>query len=152
MVTCIPLGVCSWNYRLAHEGATAVLNFATYSEQGSFEIEGTKFNVLKHGAFSGRWTLNDPVGVIYEARKASPFTRRFELGGAEGSWVLSAVSCLGQSMAFTGHQTDCRMEPVHCFTRRATIQGAFHDFRLVAFAFWLTALTWRRQHAAAAST
>lgn len=152
MASCVPLGICSWNYRLIHEDVCALLKFDVFGEQGSLEIGDSKYDVLKHGMLSGRWSLNDSTGVVLEARKAGPLCRTFELTGAAGSWNLRAFSMFGRSMVLTGDQTDCRLVPVHCFTRRATIQGGFRDFRLVAFAFWLTALTWRRQHGAAASS
>ena len=47
-------------------------------------------------------------------------------------------------MSLEGSGLDCSIAPDHGFTRRASITGEWSDFRVVAFAFFLTVITWKR--------
>lgn len=51
---------------------------------------------------------------------------------------------MSRSMRLSGAGMNCLIAPDHAFTRRASITGEVGDFRITAFAFWLTALLWRR--------
>ena len=116
------------------------------------EIDGRSCRVVKQGFLSGRWELVDGGTSILSAEKRSAFSRSFDLRSSSGSHVLEAISFACRAMRLDGPNAGASIEPAHAFTRRATIDGRLPDFEIVAFAFWLTALTWRRaanNHAAA---
>jgi hypothetical protein len=144
MIQCTPRGVCSWDFQLDGGGDQAFTGFDWIGEQGSLVINGENHAVSKHGFFSGQWSLDSNRGTVFNAQKSSAFTRSFEISGSSGSAVLCARSAFGRTMIFQGDGVDCMISPAHAFTRRAVITGSYDDFRRVAFAFWLTALVWRR--------
>jgi hypothetical protein len=144
MIQCTPRGVCSWNFHLDGGGNQAITEIDWMREQGRVIINGEKHTISKHGVFSGRWSLNSHRGTVFTAEKSSVFSRRIEISGPSGPAVLSARSAFGRTMILQGPGVDCEISPVHAFTRRALISGNHDDFRQVAFAFWLTILTWRR--------
>lgn len=144
MILCTPRGICSWNYQLDGGSDQAITEFDWIGEQGRLIINGENHAVSKHGVFSGRWSLDSNRGIVCNAQKSSAFTRSFEISGPSGSAVLSARSAFGRTMVLQGSGVNCEISPTHAFTRRAVITGHHDDFRLVAFAFWLTALVWRR--------
>lgn len=144
MITCTPRGICSWNYELHGDGGHAIAEFDWAGEQGRLTVNQENLSVAKHGFFSGRWSLDSKRGTIMTAQKSSAFTRTFEISGLTGKATLSASSAFGRTMIFKGYGVDCLISPAHPFTRRATIHGSWDDFRQVSFAFWLSALVWRR--------
>ena len=114
-----------------------------FVEDGKLEIDGTPYGIMKEGMFSGSWNLTHGTSVIYRAQKSNPFTRTFEIDG-EAAYTLAAESPLMRAMRLSGPGHRLVLAPVHPFTRRATVVGSWSDLRLVAFAFWLTTLMWRR--------
>lgn len=120
------------------------------SEHGFIAIEGARFEVEKQGIWSGEWHIKSEGAVLYQAVKANPFTRHFEITGPEGTTILKAPG-LGRSMILSGPETHLTLSPNHPFTRKATIKGSGHDFTGVSFAFWLTILTWKRSSQRASS-
>ncbi|MCA8976444.1 MAG: hypothetical protein KDC98_17120 [Planctomycetes bacterium] len=148
MIHCRPRGICSWNYDLDGDGHRGRLDFNAMSEQGRIVADGAGYEVRKHGVMSGRWTLEEGSSVILSAAKPSAFTRTFELDGLAGSFVLEAASAFGRTFHLrAGDGPIATLAPEHAFTRRAmiTIEHDDCDFRAICFAFWLVALTWRRQ-------
>ncbi len=144
MIQCTPHGICSWDFILEGDGHLARVAFDWIGESGKLVIDGRQHDISKHGIFSGRWTLDARMNHLFTAQKNNPFTRSFEIYGTFGSAILGANSAFGRTMTVAGEGIDCTISPAHPFTRRASIAGHFDDFRLVAFAFWLTTLTWRR--------
>ncbi|QEG36910.1 hypothetical protein [Bythopirellula goksoeyrii] len=144
MIRCTPLGICSWNFDLSADGHSARSEFNWCSEQGALTIDGNVHEVHKHGFLSGCWTLDEHATVVVTAQKSSAFTRTFELSATEDTIFLRAASLFGRTMVLEGSGFDAVIAPVHSFTRRATIEGTIADFRIACFAFWLTALLWRR--------
>lgn len=144
MIQCLPRGICSWGYLISGGGHKGGTEFNTWSERGSLSADGHHFQVVKGGWLSGEWTLTDGTEVVARAIKTSPFTRSFELSTPDGALSLKAVSPFGRAMYLSGRGTDCEISPDHAFTRRATIRGDAGDFRITVFAFWLTAMVWRR--------
>ncbi len=116
----------------------------TFGEGGEIIVDGSALEVRKGGWLSGEWSLLHFAHPVLVAHKPSAFRRRFEFSGPAGSGVLEAISPFGRTMQLDAPGAQCRIVPAHIFTRRATIEGRFEDFRVVAFAFWLTALLWRR--------
>ena len=144
MIECLPCGICSWSYDLDGDGHRGHTTLRMMSEQGDLSVDGQSFAVVKEGVWSGRWRLESGSGVLFTAQKSSAFMRTFEISGNGGGAVLSAESAFKRAMRLEGNQANVVMRPVHAFTRRAVITGEAEDFRLVVFAFWLTALLWRR--------
>jgi len=144
MIHCRPLGICSWDFELRGEGHVVRLGFGWPTEQGWINIDGHSYDVVKQGFFSGRWELVDGGRVELGAKKRSAFTRGFDLSTPSGSFALEASSFAGRTMGLYGPGVDVSIRPAHAFTRRASIEGRLPDIEVVVFAFWLTALTWRR--------
>jgi hypothetical protein len=144
MIQCTPRGICSWDFILDGDGHRASVEFDWIGESGQLVIDGHHHTISKQGMFSGKWTFDSPVSHLFTAQKNNPFTRTFEISGPSGSAILSASSAFGRTMTIAGDGIDCTISPAHPFTRRASIEGHYDDFRLIAFAFWLATLTWRR--------
>lgn len=147
MIRCRPKSMCSWNFFLDGEGHHASLDFNWFGEQGAITADGIPFDVRKHGAFSGHWTLERDGEAIVSAQKASPFTRTFELESDHDTLTVRAESAFGRSFRVErSGDVVATIRPDHAFTRRATIETPeLHgDFPTVCFAFWLAVLTWRR--------
>lgn len=145
MIRCNPRGICSWTYLLDGDGHRAEAGFNWVGEQGHLLIDGRHHEVRKPSWLRGEWQLLGDSGLLVHARKSSAFRRNFELTSAGGGQNhLKAASVFGRSMSLLGSDASCVIAPVHSFTRRATIEGEIRDFRLAAFAFWLTVLLWRR--------
>ncbi|WP_411846800.1 hypothetical protein AAFN60_04530 [Roseibacillus persicicus] len=141
-LNCTPLSLFSWNFKIEDGAEPCVLTFNWMSEQGTITVGHTRYEVEKQGMMSGEWHLKKGH-VFYKALKPNPFTRRFEITGPEGPATLLAAG-LGRPMTLKGGGHDLTFSPNHLFTRKATISGQGHDLTLTAFAFWLTALTWKR--------
>ncbi|MCW1925816.1 hypothetical protein OKA05_24875 [Luteolibacter arcticus] len=144
MIACLPRGICSWDYELSGAGHGAQTEMRWIGEQGGLWVDGESFAVMKDGVWSGSWRLVGNAGTEFTAQKVSAFRRTFEISGRDGRAVLRAESAFGRSMRLEGDRVNALIQPAHPFTRRAAIHGEVGDFRLAAFAFWLTALTWRR--------
>jgi len=145
MIHCVPRGICSWSFNLSGDGHTGSTEINWVGEQGSLTADGRLYQVVKRGWLSGEWALIKGSSVIARAQKTSPFSRTFQLTGPRSQAVLRAPSAFGRSMQLIGSDANCAISPVHPFTRRAAIEGSIRDFSTVAFAFWLTTLTWRRR-------
>lgn len=143
-IQCSPRGLCSWDYLLQGKGHRAIAEFDWFGEKGRLDIDHQSHTVSKQGFFSGEWSLKSTGGTIFTARKSSAFTRTFEIHGPTASATLRAQSAFGRTMLLQGNRVGCSISPAHPFTRRASIVGNCEDFKLAAFAFWLTALVWRR--------
>ena len=144
MIECLPAGICSWNYLLRGDGHEARLDFNWTGEQGHLWIDTEEYRIKKDGLFSGSWRMESAEGILFHARKTSAFTRTFEITGGGVQATLHAASAFGRTMILDSGAEQSVISPVHPFTRRASMSGKCGDFRLAAFAFWLTGLTWRR--------
>ena len=151
-IRCLPMGLCSWNYRLEGGGVRGSLDYATWTEQGTLRTGAESFRVKKHGALSGRWTLESSRGTSFIAQKS--ISRHFEISTALGALVLEAESAFTRRFHLTlDGRVLAKYTPDHAFTRRATIEVAAEvDDELIAFTFWLVALCWRRANQAAAAS
>ena len=142
---CLPIGICSWNYEITD----GIENYATaklthFGEKGSITANEEQFTIRKPGIFHGGWTMNRGDVSIFRANKTNPFTRTVEIYGGLENFELKGTSPFTREMELNGTGVSCVLAPQHPFTRRATISGNWNDFRLVAFGFWLTAMSWRR--------
>lgn len=147
MILCKPKGICSWDFFLEGDGHHSSLDFNWVSEQGKITADRTSFEVRKHGAFSGRWTLDRAGEQVATAQKSSAFTRTFEIQEPDGPLVLRAESPFGRSFRVDrSNDLIAAIAPVHACTRRATIETRAKncDFTTISFSFWLVVITWRR--------
>ena len=144
MITCLPMGICSWDFRLLGPGWEGATRIHFLSEQGSLLVDGSSYEVRKHGPFHGEWSLRAGGQAVMWARKSNAFQRTFALQEGGSSAELRAVSCFTRSMTLVGPGLAATIEPVHAFTRRAHISGQLGNVPMACFAFWLTLVTWRR--------
>ncbi len=150
-LTLIPVSVCSWDFRA--DGATsgpAYLRYRWVSEQGSLSCAGAEFDVRKAGLFTARWAVERNGERYAEAVKPSAFYRKFEIQASGIALDLDAESAFTRSYRLhsNGRQLGV-IRPAHAFTRRAMVDCAPEVPELIQlFAFWLVALTWRRQQGA----
>ena len=145
MLTCVPDGFCSWNYRVLGASRDARLEFDWLTEQGAIQFGDKRYNVVKHGWTSGRWTLERSEAPIAEGIKRNAFSRTMDVH-ADGVTVTVQPQLLSRrfSMEIDG-QSVGSIAPTHPFTRRASIDCAPEVAEIVKlFAFWLVALMWRR--------
>ncbi|PCJ54183.1 MAG: hypothetical protein COA70_05995 [Planctomycetota bacterium] len=129
------------------EGGKASLVFNLMGEQGSLTLDGETYLVRKHGMGSGHWSLELDEQEVLSAQKVSMLSRRIEMSTPMGELTLSPESAMGRSFKlFREEQVLARIEPVHPFTRRSTIQldAEDYDAPTLAFAFWLVLMSWRR--------
>jgi hypothetical protein len=128
------------------EGAgagNAALTFSTFTEQGTLKLGSEEFAVRKHGAFSGRWTLEREGGIYAEARKS--MLRQFEIN-SQGATFRVQARWFSRTFEILSDQDVIGMiRRAHPFTRRATIDcnSSFPEL-LQLFSFWLVAIVWRR--------
>jgi len=148
LLRCLPTSICSWNFNVDQEGSyfgSTVMRSMT--ETGEIHAAGSTFGVTKGGMFSGRWTLDEHGLTMAEATKPSSMFRAYELAAEGRQYDLAAVSVLSRPFAMKrGGRLVLTIQPVHPFTRRSEIH-VMEDTPapVVMFAFWLTAMTWRRQ-------
>ena len=144
MIECLPAGICSWDYILRGDGHEARIAFNWMSEQGRLWIDNQEYRIEKDGPFSGIWRMESAAGTLFHAKKTSAFTRNLEIAGGGIHATLHAASPFGRTMVLETGGRQCVIAPAHPFTRRASMSDHCGDFRLAAFAFWLTGLLWRR--------
>jgi hypothetical protein len=147
MISCIPQGLCSWNYSLDGDGHRARVELNWIGEQGAITADDVRFEVRKRGVLSGHWTLDHDGEALASAEKSSAFTRTLAIRGAGDDLLLRAEYALARSFRIErSGEAIATIRPAHAFTRRATIEPLRQewDFRLVCFAFWLVVLMWRR--------
>ncbi len=119
MISCMPAGLCSWNFRLrgsAPEEVAAIM-FKWTTEQGMLELPGRSLRVVKPSALKGEWRFEEADGrLIVLARKTSPVQRRFELEYEGGTAILEAESVFRRAMRLTTDSgTGGRIAPLHAF-------------------------------------
>jgi len=147
-IDCRPQGICSWNYSFESVGSRASIRFHWGSEQGCVVLDAVEYPVRKRWFASGRWTLESGAGTLAEARKASVFHRGYRVEWGDGQLLLEPVSVFQRGFALARQGSRIAViEPVHPFTRRATIttRGDEPDPLLLRFSLWLVVLAWRRQ-------
>jgi hypothetical protein len=150
MLTCLPAGLCSWNYHVSGGNlGNAFLAIDWLTEQGSIHVNHVEYAIRKHGALSGHWSMYQAGRLVAEAHKPSALFRSFQLTGFMNTFTLKAQSPFSRVFELLDG-TACvgRMEPVHAFTRRASLRvnAPVHEL-LQLFAIWLVVITWRRQAA-----
>jgi hypothetical protein len=146
MIECLPAGFCSGNYFLRGDGHNAKVEYYWGGEEGRLRIDDQEFRIKKDGWFSGSWRMLSDHGTLFTARKTPPFTCTFKIAGDGIQATLHAACLFGRTMILDNAGQQSVIAPAHRFTRRrrASMSGTCGDFRLAAFAFWLTGLIWRR--------
>lgn len=145
-LNCLPASICSWDYCIKSGTETlAVLRFKSLSEQGSIEHNDHEIHIVKDGFMSGRWSLELHGDPLLTARRPSMFSRSCIITSNSEEYELIPRS-LSRSYTIRCRDNEvARIEPVHLFTRRATIESDASLPTLVQlFAFWLVAVFWRR--------
>ena len=155
MLTCIPESFFNWNFSVpdTSEGE-ARLTFNFFTEQGTITLGGEEYAVVKHGPFSGHWTLERGGEVFADVQKSNPIFRSFELDANDSRLSFKALSPFTRKFGiFSRDQQIGIIEPGHIFTRRSTIDCSPEVPELIQLTiFWLAALTWRRQARDSSST
>jgi hypothetical protein len=147
MIRCDPIGICSWAFRLTGPTSdeAATIRFRWVSEEGTIDTPKACYHVAKLGMFSGTWQLERDGAVAAVARKRNPLLRRFEIEYDGRRAVLEAQTALSRVMILnTPNAGGGTIAPAHPFTRRGTIEVVGIPFEIQCFAFWLTALIWKR--------
>jgi len=147
MIECLPRSLCSWDFSvIGISSGPATVEYDWLTEQGRIITGHMAYDVRKHGALSGHWTLERGGEVVADARKPSVMFRSFEINGAGVGFTVGAVSAMTRVFEITmSDHVVGRVSPVHAFTRRATISCSdVVPQHLQLFAFWLVGITWRR--------
>lgn len=143
-ILCQPRSLFNWNYDFSGPELSGSTRLNHFTEQGEIVLNGSPYPVVKDGFLSGQWRLEQEGKTLLTARKPNPLTRRFELTGSGITATLVASSPFSRGTVLTSEAGVVEFKRAHPFTRKARITGDQCDLTLVAFAFWLSALTWRR--------
>lgn len=160
---CRPVSFFSSNYiinGLASGPATA--EYDTFSHQGMMEVGGKTYLIVKHGMFSGHWSLEgvEPFR-LGEQRDSLAHAHQIGLLRSHVEVVGMGFHLSVKPTSFFGRDFDIWSEgrpvglisPAHIFSRRSKLfcSDEIPDV-LQVFIFWWVGLVWRRsQHAAASS-
>jgi hypothetical protein len=153
LIRCLPMGLCSWNFRLLRDGReVGRTEQRHWFEQGAVRTAEGACEVTKEGMLSGQWTLSRagapgvPGAAVATATKPSALFRRFRLGHESGGYELAAITPVTRPFELLGANGRVAViRPDHPFTRRATIDADDAlPLELAGFAFWLTAMLWKR--------
>lgn len=106
----------------------------------------TKFEIRKHGVFSGHWTLEQAGAVVAEAHKPSAMFRSFEVQSGDVHITVRAETPFTRVFVIEdGPRVIGYVRPDHAFTRRCSLECSDSvPVHMQLFAFWLTALAWKR--------
>ncbi len=147
MISCTPKSLFSGNFVASGlASGSATVEFDWLTEQGRIGGAFSGYEIRKHGAFSGRWTLERAGAVVAEAHKGSAMFRNFVVTGEDVEFTLRPESAFTRAFQIiVDRQVRGCIRPAHAFTRRASIEcSARIPEPIQLFAFWLVALTWRR--------
>jgi hypothetical protein len=146
MLKCIPQSLFTWDFQVqGAAGGAAALDFNFFTEQGDIRYGATHYNVVKHGPFSGEWTMEKGGEVCARAVKANPLTRVFDVHEAGGAFQLKAVPLMRTFDILQNGNVIGTISPEHFLTRASTIDcGPEVSEPGQLFCFWLAALMWRR--------
>jgi hypothetical protein len=147
MLTCTPQSLWTWNFTVSGpNGEEGSITHRWCSEQGTLTWKGESFEIVKHGTFSGSWSLERDYNVLVSARKVSAFARSFVLTTDSSQLDLRAVSMFGRT--FELRQAGLKVGliyPKHLFSRACFVDCSKGVSELESlFALWLVVLMWRR--------
>ncbi len=119
-----------------------------WTETGSLVLGGKEYEVVKHGMFSGTWTLEHDGEVVATAIKPNPMTRRFAVEMERGGgFVVCARSVFTRGFdVIKDDEVVGSILPAGIFSLRATIEcesKAIPEIGLL-FSFWLYLLMQKR--------
>lgn len=143
-IRCDPTGL--WAYTLTTEGHTASMK-VRWRERGTLTIDGVEYDVVKQDWMRGRWSLQREEEELLRAEKRLSFKRIIDIHHADHqNFVLQLTSQWSRTMQLDHHdKTVARITPK--FMSGAAFIETLDDnldFTLLAFAFWLTVMLWRR--------
>ena len=121
------------------------MTFGSFRAHGSIQHGLIHHDVRKQGLFSEHWTLERHGQRIAEAHKDS-FIRRYTVSADCGVFVVQAEGIFTRDFEILcGESVAGTIRPAHGFTRRAFIHCSDAVPEICQlFAFWLTALSWKR--------
>ena len=70
-MVCMPMGICSFDYRLDYRGQKASSTLKNWGESGELRLKSRTLSIRKEGMFSGKWTLLFEGTVLAAAEKTS---------------------------------------------------------------------------------
>ena len=143
-LTCIPQGLCSWNYRITGtQDESGVVELYGFGETGMFEADETRLFIAELSGQKGKWTVSNGTGEVLSAARIPDFKWDTEIVSPDGKFTLERIG-MTRGMKLSGPGVSCEISPAHAFTRRVKITGRWDDLRIVVFAMWLVNMTWKR--------
>jgi len=154
MLTLIPAGWFSWSYRVLRDGADLTrIARPWFREQGSFVLEGVRYEVRRTGWLCGIFALERDGVLLAEATKPSVFRRAFEISVRDDRLDLRAASPFGRTFGlWRGSEPLGTVRPVSVWGRTATADfaaGVAPEVQL--FVVFLVLVLWKRAADAAAA-
>lgn len=152
----LPLGICSYDYRLDQgEGTDEVgrVRFRNWSRRADITVREERLEGVPTGFLASSCEVRGPEGVWARTRRVALFSRSvlLQLSGVEDPFVVRQRGWGGSEhqILLLGKEVG-RIERQHAFTRRATVRYEEALPETVAIlAFWVAASAWRRNAGAA---
>lgn len=147
-ITCLPRGICSWDYILQSPDGDGLIEMNTWSDKGHITWNGETFDILKPNSCRNQWIMERDGIPFSHARKTSAFSRSYQIECDGNAFTFTAESWMSGAMNLTGNDVSAAFRAQHAFTRRSIISGNWNDPIPVLFAFWLFAVLIRQTTAA----
>jgi hypothetical protein len=146
-LACVRDPIRNWDYTVTDEsGDVGGLAFEWPFERGIVQTGGRIHRILKHGSFSGRWTLECGEEVAAEGNKPSMMSRRYVLQfGTRQISLKPEFIFIRPFQIVENEQVLGRIAPVHPLAWDSTVRCSDSVPKLIQlFCLWLTVLSWRR--------
>lgn len=143
-ITCLPRGICSWDYILEGPDGEGLIQMNNWSDKGHIVWNGETFDILKPNSLRNQWVMERDGIPVSHSRKTGVFSRTIGIECHGDVFTLAPESWMSGSMRLTGNHVSAVIRPQHAFTRRSTISGSWDDPLPVLFAFWLFAVISRQ--------
>jgi len=144
MLTCLPQGICSSNFRVPEAG-NAEVTFTSFGRGGAIRLGAMEYLVSEEGLLKPTWHLSLNGQSVATLRRPTVFKNVHELESSNGILQIVRPDRLQQRYEFRrGEAVVGTIVKVHPFTRRTIIECQ-PDVPVVdqLFAFWLLAILWR---------
>jgi len=147
MLTCLPQGICSWNYQICDGKVIATLETQYFGEQASLGYKNEPYDVTKDGYLSGHWNLVRAGKRIAQASKPNPLAYSFDVFDDDIRFILRSSSVFTREFEIVLESSVVgTIVPAHPLTRRAFIEcGSVVSIPLQLFSFCLVIFMWRRK-------
>jgi len=154
-IDCLPQGICSWQFSFTIKDQDIVSDVGRFRDQGWFSIDGERYQIEKESLFGNAWSVKHRGMTVVRAEKAGIFSRCWEIKYHQQTFQLQPTSLFARGLALVKNDKPLlQINRKHPFTRRAVLELQDDALapELVAFAFWLSTVIWRRKARAAASS